>query len=330
MTLPASSQPATGDSRLVRAAVWVAIGALIASAFVCVLWVLLGTGNDVVGRAFLTILLLAAFAGVAILDARLAPGRPAWFALASMVAWVVSLLLGAFLIWMPESGDAFYTTGFSRFASFLLIVLVLQLALLHVRLYMKAHDRNPATFIRVTTYITVGLVVVLAAMLVFALAFGEFVDLPNLYWRWVVAIAILAAVGTALVPLVNALFAPRRPRERAVHRYGEYVAQEPAPWPTYIDGITPLPFLPDGSPDWSAYYTGYPSAASQVFTPLPPAPVPVAEPEPDPAPAENVWPDPWPEPALTTDDETTQRSTRAQPPAPRGYEGYPPPPPLPR
>ena len=70
------AQPARADnsmSPLLRAAIWVAIGALIAAAIVCVIWVLVGSQNGIVGRAFLTILLLAGFAGVAILDAHLAP-----------------------------------------------------------------------------------------------------------------------------------------------------------------------------------------------------------------------------------------------------------------
>lgn len=337
MTVPTEEPSEVSESRLVRAAIWVAIGALVAAAVVCVLWVLLGDGDGIVGRALLTILLLAAFAGVAILDARLAHARPAWFALASMVTWVVALLLGAFLIWMPEA-EFRYASGVSRFASFLLIVLVLQLALLHVRLYMKSHDRNPTVFVRATTYVTIGLVVVLAAMLVFALAFAEFVDLPDLYWRWIVAVAILAAVGTALVPLVNALFAPRRSRNRQ-HSVGS--PSEPAPWPTYADGVTPLPYLPDGLPDWSAYYTGYPSAASQVFLPLAPAPTPDGPP--DTAPWWSV------DSTVDASPGTTEAPAHAQPgsapePGPRrksngdfpppatpsGYEGYPPPPPLPR
>ena len=64
------------SSKLIRIAIWVAIGALIAAALVCVVWVLVGPSNDVIGRAFLTIFLLAAFAGVTILEARLAPRRP--------------------------------------------------------------------------------------------------------------------------------------------------------------------------------------------------------------------------------------------------------------
>ena len=49
-------------------------------------------------------------------------------------------------------------------------------------------------------------------MLVIPLMLGEWVDFPDLYWRFVVALTILAAVGTALIPLINALFAPKKPR----------------------------------------------------------------------------------------------------------------------
>ncbi len=324
MTDPEQHQPATTDSKLIRVAIWVAIGALIAAAIVCVVWVIIGNQSGLIGRAFLTVLLLAAFAGVAILDAHLAANRPPWFALASMTSWVVALLLGVFLVWMPSTE---FGHSIQRFLSFLLIVLVLQLALLHIRLIMKAHDRNPTTFIRATTYITIGLVLVLAGMLVFALAFDEFFTFHDAYWRWVVAITILAAVGTALVPLVNALFAPRRPR--AVRRYAEYTAAAQQAWPTYADGVTPLPVMPDGTPDWNAYYTGYPTAAPQLFAPTPPValaadPYAGYYPGPDAAGAPPAYepqapePQQYPEPAQPT------------PPTPPGYEGYPPPPPLPR
>ena len=68
-------------SLLIRGAIWIAIGALIAAALVCVVWVLVGDQDGLIGRAFLTILLLAAFAGIAILEAGLAPNRPDWLAL---------------------------------------------------------------------------------------------------------------------------------------------------------------------------------------------------------------------------------------------------------
>ncbi|NYE19228.1 hypothetical protein [Microbacterium immunditiarum] len=297
MAVPEPSEPheATDTTRnpLLRAAIWVAIGALVAAAIVCVVWVLIGSQNGIVGRAFLTILLLAAFAGVAILDAHLAPRRPAWFALASMGSWVAALLIGAVLIWMPER----YALGtFTRFFQFLVVVLILQLLLLHIRLYVKAYQRYVTAFTRVVAIITLALVVALAVMLILPIVLNEWLEFPELYWRIVVAITILAAVGTALIPLVNALFAPKKPRmPRGVQQ--PIAGYAPAPWPTYADGVTPLPVMPDGTPDWNAYYTGYPTV--------------------QPYPTEQYAPEQY-APELP------------QPPVPpAGYEGYPPPPPLP-
>jgi MFS family permease len=361
---PRLSPPAAdaSNSRLIRIAIWVAIGALIAAALVCVVWVLVGPSNDVIGRAFLTILLLAAFAGVAILDAHLAARRPAWFALTSMIVWVVTLLAGAFLIWMPFKRSEFgynYGSGFGRFLSFLLIVLVLQLAVLHLRLYTKSFLRRVTGFTTAVGYITLALVAILAVMLVVPLVVNEFVDFGDWYWRLVVAITILAAVGTALIPLTNVLFAPKKPR----------AVGAPGSWPTYADGATPLPVLPDGTPDWNAYYTGHPTPGAQaVPAALPqgpaawPAPAAPAQTWTDPAhqwavqqsgpqqyatspqweaaqqPAPQQAPQDWhaPHPAPQqpgTQWPPLQQDAAAQgwpAPAPQvGYDGYPPVPPLP-
>ena len=93
---------------------------------------------------------------------------------------------------MPSTTFDYDRAAFGASSSFLLIVLVLQLALLHVRLYLKAHHRHVTAFTRAVTIITIALVVILAVMLVIPLAFGEFVAYPDPYWRWVVALAILA------------------------------------------------------------------------------------------------------------------------------------------
>ena len=260
-------------SLLIRGAIWIAIGALIAAALVCVVWVLIGDQDGLIGRAFLTILLLAAFAGIAILEAGLAPNRPDWLALASMVTWIVALLVGAVKIWLPEDGG--YFTGGERLFQLLLVIGILQLALLHVRLFTHAAQRHVTTFTRIIYIVTIVFLGGLVGLLIFFLAFPHSFDYGELYWRIVVALTILAAVGTTLIPLLNALFAPKRPsRESAA------IASAPA-WPTYADGVTPLPMLPDSTPDWNAYYTGYPTVApqQQALGQAPAAAFPVA-PEP--------------------------------------------------
>jgi len=269
-------------SLLIRGAIWIAIGALIAAALVCVVWVLIGDQDGIIGRAFLTILLLAAFAGIAILEAGLAPKRPDWLALASMITWIVALIAGAIKIWLPTEYDE-YTGGVGRFFLLLVIIGVLQLGLLHVRLFTPAAQRYVTTFTRVIYYVTIAMLVLLVAMLVFFLTLPDTFEYADLYWRIVVALAILTAVGTTLIPLLNALFAPKKhvgPLAAQAHGAfaGSAVAALPtAPtaqgaqqWPTYADGATPLPVLPDGSPDWNAYYTGYPTqqqAPAQSYYP---------------------------------------------------------------
>lgn len=262
----------TTSSLLMRGAIWVAIGALIAAALVCVFWVLFGSQNGLVARAFLTILLLAGFAGVAILEASMASKRPDWLSLASMITWIVALLIGAVKIWQPWASDSADNPA-TRVFYLALAIGLLQLALVHVRLYRPAAQRYVTTFTRVIYYTTIAFLVILVGLVIFYLTFPHHIDYSDMYWRIVVAVTILVAVGTTLIPLLNALFAPKAPPRAD--------APELLPWPTYGDGITPLPALADGSPDWNAYYAaeqralaGPPAWSTAPSAAAPIAPVP--------------------------------------------------------
>lgn len=256
-----------GISKLLRGAIWIAIGALIAAALVGVVWVLIGDQDGLIGRAFLTILLLTAFAGIAVVESNLASRRPDWLVLASMASWIVALLVGAVKIWMPEQDEQFGWVS-ERFFHLLVVIGILQLALVHPRLYLKAARRYVTLFTRVIVIVTYVMLAALVGMLVFHLTFPDLFRYSPLYWRATVALAILAAVGTMLIPLLNALFAskPGAPTHGAATVSGPAPVQQP--WPTYADGRTPLPVMPDGSPDWNAYHTGRPS-----YGQLPPPPV---------------------------------------------------------
>ena len=160
------------SSKLMRSAIWIAIGSLIAAALVCVVWVLIGDQDGIIGRAFLTILLLAVFAGIAIMESHLAEHRPEWLALSSMITWIVALLVGAVKIWMPEH-DPFGGWSLLRFWQLLLVVGIMQLALVHVRLFLPASKRYVTTFTRVIAIVTIALLVLLVALLVFYLTFPD-------------------------------------------------------------------------------------------------------------------------------------------------------------
>jgi len=344
-------------SKLMRGAIWIAIGSLIAAALVCVVWVLIGDQDGIIGRAFLTILLLAAFAGIAIVESNAAARRPEWLVLASMVVWIVVLLVGAVKIWLPTP-EPDYGYGFSsssggvRVLQFVVVIGILQLALVHVRLFLRAAQRYVTTFTRVVVIVTFVMLALLVTMLVFFLTFPDQLDYNDLYWRIVIALAILVAVGTTLIPLLNALFAPRAPRPQtpAAQSAPLQAAQAPQAWPTYADGRTPLPVMPDGSPDWNAYYTGYPTYAAPAPTqdfpvvdavPQAPyaAPQDAGQPAPAAPPASAAPPTPAAQPAPAApvappapDYGVAPQSPPAPPvpPAPPGVNGtFPPPPTMP-
>ncbi|GAA1733106.1 hypothetical protein [Microbacterium paludicola] len=275
---------APGMPKVLRGAIWIAIGALIAAAIVCVVWVLIGPqSNELVGRAFLTIVLLAGFSACVLLEASLAERRPPWLVLASMVGWVLVLLVGAVKIWAPfEVVDDGYGGTYTdenvaeRIWHLLLAIGLVQLAVWTQHFLWKAHQRHVTTFTRAITIATTALTGALVLMLLFFLAFADTFDFHEFYWRLVVALAILAVVGTLMIPLLNALFAPKKPRPAPYAAAPGYGAPQAAPqlqqWPTYADGRTPLPVMPDGSPDWNAYYTGVPTAF-QAPAPAPQAPM---------------------------------------------------------
>lgn len=317
--------------KLRRYAIWTAIGALIGAAVICVIWVLIGSSSDIAPRAFLTVLLLAGFAGISILETNLAPRREPWFSLVSMIVWVATLLIGAMMIWMPAPPyDDFGGYVVARFFKFALIVLILQLGVLHLRLYSKAWRRHRTVFANVVAITTIVLVALLAVALVFPLVANEWIHFRDLYWRLTVAIAILAAVGTALLPLTNALFAPRQPRVRAAapESYAHGVASAapvaiaPQGWPVYAGTQMPLPMLPDGSPDWQAYYTGHPTpGAIAVGLPAHPAPSqhPAGPQQPapqHPAPPASGLPQPPPVPPAPAPQQPPAAPQSPAPPAP--------------
>ena len=246
--LSSAPQPTEQSSPGMRSIIWVAMGALIAAALVCVVWVLVGNQDGLIGRAFLTIVLLAGFAAIALAVAQGSDARPSWLSRAQLVVWVLVVLVGAVKIWLPR-GDESWGWPTERFFHFLLVVGMLHLALLHVRLYMTAAMRYVTTATKAITYVTLALLGVMVVMLLVYLTVPHLFYYPDVYWRLVASLAILVAVGTILIPLLNAQFAPRRPTPARV-RYGT----TPNGWPTYADGRTPLPQLPDGKPDWAAYY----------------------------------------------------------------------------
>ena len=70
--------------------------------------------------------------------------------------------------------------------------------------------------------------------------------------------------------------------------------------------VRALPMLPDGSPDWNAYYTGRPTPGAQIFAPVSPTPAPsAAAPTPEAEPSASTAADAAPESSVSVDSDTS-------------------------
>ncbi len=259
---------------------WISIGALILTALFSVGLVLFSPEAQVIGKAFTTVLLLAGFSGIIVLLTKVSEKQNPYVALVSMVSWILILLIGVVKIWwdlVPVDEYYYYLNSAGEFGQFVLIVGVIQLAVLHFSLYTRLFFGVKSKFHQITGKVTVLIVFAIAAMIVIPLTLTQY-DYSDFYWRGVVALSILGAVGTTLLPLVNALTRtdskktvidglPPAITPVAVPQVQEFIPV-PQGWPVFSDGKTPLPILFDGSPDYQAFYSGQvsPQAKPTVFT----------------------------------------------------------------
>ncbi len=267
----------------------IVIGALIAAALVGVYAVIIGRWDETCWRLIGTIALLVFFSLVSWYDADVSARRASWFGAVSVALSAFLLLDGLWKIWAPALDGSVPDDWWWGFFSWMLLVAVTRLGLLHIHLVLNTQRRFTGPIMSKVTLITLILVGALTVGLAAPLVF-QHVDFGEAYWRLVGAIAILDALGTILIPLTYSLFGPKTVKAQGTP-YAVPAAVAPSPaaftpqavaspvaaspvaappvapasaypnvltptggfrleWPRYVNG-TPLPAKPDGSPDFT-------------------------------------------------------------------------------
>ncbi|MFP3464677.1 hypothetical protein [Leifsonia sp. SIMBA_070] len=268
----------TAKSTSVRTlSLWLAIGVLVAAAVLGSVFIIVGDQAAVAGRAWLTLLLAAAFAGVVVLDSAVADGPNRWYLPVSIGINALLFVIGILKIWggfyQPEdTGDAGVWIG--QLFLFLWIVILLRVALLVTQTYGLRFVRR-ATKQLSRVFATLALVFVwLTAVLLALPAALPSVDWSDVWWRYVGASALVTVV-LFLIPVVLLAFEPRQPRaQQPVPPYGyaPYPQQQQYPGAAQYPGQQyPGPQYP-GAPQYGA--PGQYPAAPQFGAPgqYPPAP----------------------------------------------------------
>jgi hypothetical protein len=183
------------------------VGSVIAAGIVGAATAILGEFGGLSWRLMGTIALFLFFALSCWYDADVSARRAPWFGIASMLVSILLLLVGMWKVWVAQPAPDLFYVGphLDRFTSWLWLVLVARIALLHIHLLLTNRDRLRAPVLQLVTNVTLGLVVLLAVLLALpALNYDLLISEP--LWRTIGAIAILDTLGTVLIPLVYRLF----------------------------------------------------------------------------------------------------------------------------
>jgi hypothetical protein len=311
------------------------IGSVIGAALVAVFAIIVGEFGTMQLQLLLTIVLIIVFTLFSWYDADVSAKRSHTFALVSVGVSVYLLIAGMGKIWFVHeptyegyNPDYYSATNdvYMAFSSWIVLVIVARIALLHAHLLLNIHRRYPTPLLQLVAKCTMGLIALLTFLISLPILTPE-VEYSEAYWRLLGAVVVLDILGTILIPLSHALFHhadkpqgptpeqlarqrqaaqgsqqlmnaqpqaqgyPYTPQDNRVNGFNPpqlqqiqppkrvektfqapvpfakpapkslysappanaqkaNVEPEPLPWPRYDDG-TPLPYLPDGSPDFS-------------------------------------------------------------------------------
>lgn len=258
------------QSALRRFALWLTIATLVVAGLLGGYFIIFGDQANVAARAWLTLLLLAAFAGAVVFDGSLPDGPNRWYLTASTMLNIFLVLIGLIKVWggplQPDNTYDGWVWG-SQFNRWLGLVLVVRAALMVTQLWVHHFiGRASNSVTRRTAWLTVAFVWLTAIVFVIPLSFPNLKPLgldgyADWWWRIAGATALVMTV-TLLIPLVVRAFAPKAPR--SPQPAGSFEAREPLQSPPRYPPATPPEYRPATAPP------RYPPATPPVYPPATP------------------------------------------------------------
>jgi len=201
-------------SRSATFSLYLVIATLVAAAILGAVLIVVGDQANVAGRAWLTLVLVAAFAGAVALDSIAANGPNRWYLAASTILNVVLVAVGLNKLWngwLQPSDTADPFVWIVQIWVFLLLVVLLRVALVVTQLYWHFFvARARIALTRASGIAALVLVWITALVLAIPLALPG-ADWPDWWWRLAGATSLVALVAL-VVPVVVRAFEPRPPK----------------------------------------------------------------------------------------------------------------------
>lgn len=223
---------------------WLAIGVLVAAAVLGSVFIIIGDQAAIAGRAWLTLLLSAAFAGAVVLDTALENTTNRWYLQASIGVNVTLVVVGLLKIWgvllqPADTADALVWSD--QLFRFLLIVVLLRGALFLTQVYgPRVANPTGKRVTKVFAGLALGLLWITTVVLALPSALPA-LAWPDLWWRLLGASTLVTAV-LFLIPVIVLAFEPRQQKPEPAPAAPQHpqVAADPTsaqlPWaPTVAD-----------------------------------------------------------------------------------------------
>jgi hypothetical protein len=222
------------------------IAAVLAAAAIAIYAIIVGTFGVLEQKLLLVVVVFIGFAFFALFDAGVVARRSDRLALISVAVALYLLVAGVLKVGLATDDRDLFSDDFSvwsEFTRWIGLAFVARVALLWVWMLHEGRRSARLRMLRTLALVTTVLVVILAVLLTLPLIL-ERTHFADPYWRATAVAAILALLGTALLPLLGWFLRERNrpaPAPPGVRRLA---------WPRFEDG-TPLPADAEGRPDYS-------------------------------------------------------------------------------
>lgn len=203
-----------------------AIGTILVAGGVTMWAIIAEPPGDTVGKAFITVFLAAAFAFALIGEVRV-DRKENFVTLGRVTALVLIIASGLYLTWNQVDPYPWADFWEGDFGAWLGVVILLEGIVATLILFWPAMVKNMKNKLVRYTF-NGGLALVILAALLISLAWTTWDnDWPALYWRWVLAISVLALVFFTIPLVVSMILAPKKPKQ--IYQYPAPVQYTHAP-----------------------------------------------------------------------------------------------------
>jgi len=224
-------------SRTATLSLALTIGTLLAAAALGGFFIIVGDQAAIAARAWLTLFLVALFAGAVLLDANVSNGPNRWYLPASTITNIVLVAVGLLKLWNgwlqpSDTADGWVWT--EQMFRFVLVVVLLRCALLITQLYgLHFVTRAKSMATKGTSIVTLVLVWLTALVIAIPAAFPA-PEWPDWWWRIAGATTLVAVVAT-VIPLIVRAFDPKPDRAAPQPPAAASPATLPPP---YVEPVT--------------------------------------------------------------------------------------------